>query len=89
MSVSIKPAIYRTTTILFSLNSAFCFILRRPYPTTSDDGTKGRVYVWLGSKADQYYHATAKEIADELINADDKFPIEVVNEGSRIMWLVK
>jgi hypothetical protein len=73
--------------MIFSLNSAFCFILRHPYPTTSDDGTKGKVYVWMGGKSDKYYHSVAKEIAEELINADDKFPVEEVNEGSVNMWL--
>ena len=67
----------------FSLNSAFCFILRSPYPTTGEDGTKGRVYLWLGSKSDPYYHAIAKEVAEELISADDQYLVETINEGIR------
>lgn len=67
----------------FRLNSAFCFILRYPYSSQNDDGSKGKVYVWLGGKSDPYYHAVAKEVATELINHDDEFPVEVLKEGER------
>jgi len=40
----------------------------------------------MGGKSDQYYHDVMREIAEEL-NADDNFPVEVVNEGSANMCL--
>uniref|UniRef100_A0AC35TXC5 Protein flightless-1 n=1 Tax=Rhabditophanes sp. KR3021 TaxID=114890 RepID=A0AC35TXC5_9BILA len=64
-----------------NLNSGFCFILRVPFKVIDDDGNEGKVYVWLGSKSDSYYHQYVKSVAEDLINKDSSFPIEVITEG--------
>lgn len=44
------------------LNSAFCFILRLPFPVPDENGHAGRIFVWLGSKSDSYFHALIEEV---------------------------
>uniref|UniRef100_A0A914YJP1 Gelsolin-like domain-containing protein n=1 Tax=Panagrolaimus superbus TaxID=310955 RepID=A0A914YJP1_9BILA len=63
------------------LNSGFCYILRRPFPIADDEGVNGVVYIWIGNKSESYYHPVAKEVADELINREGDFSMEIINEG--------
>lgn len=63
------------------LNSAFCYILRAPFPCVDANGLKGKVYVWIGSKSNVTHHELAEQIAKELINRNDEFPVVVVKEG--------
>ncbi|VDK53588.1 unnamed protein product [Anisakis simplex] len=70
------------------LNSSFCFILRAPYRCVDDDGCKGKIFVWMGKHTTKKQHSLCEEIARELINRDNEFPIELVNEGeeSDVFW---
>ncbi|VDN20874.1 unnamed protein product [Gongylonema pulchrum] len=65
------------------LNSAFCFILRAPYRVVDEDGLKGKVYVWLGSKSNPNQHNLCAQVpvASELINRNNEFPVETIKEG--------
>ncbi|TKR57749.1 hypothetical protein L596_030409 [Steinernema carpocapsae] len=64
------------------LNSGFNHILRAPFRCLGEDGTMGRVFVWIGSKTDPYFEPLITKVAEELINRDEnKFPVEVVREG--------
>ncbi|KAK0418524.1 hypothetical protein QR680_013613 [Steinernema hermaphroditum] len=71
------------------LNSGFNHILRAPFRCVSDDGTLGRVFVWIGSKSDPYFESLVTKVAEELINRDEnKFPVEVIREGEEpdLFW---
>ncbi|KAI1729403.1 gelsolin repeat domain-containing protein [Ditylenchus destructor] len=70
------------------LNSGFCYILRYPFPTKDEHGNAGIVYVWLGSKSDVYYHPLSEQVARELINKGEEFPMETIREGceTELFW---
>ncbi|KHN73472.1 Protein flightless-1 -like protein [Toxocara canis] len=70
------------------LNSAFCYILRAPFRCMDEDGTKGKVFVWLGAKTTPRQHQLCEAVAKELINRDNEFPVELVPEGeeSEVFW---
>uniref|UniRef100_A0A0K0FBY9 Protein flightless-1 homolog (inferred by orthology to a C. elegans protein) n=1 Tax=Strongyloides venezuelensis TaxID=75913 RepID=A0A0K0FBY9_STRVS len=65
-----------------NLNSGFCFILRAPFSVPDDDGNCGKLFVWKGSKSDPYFHKYIEQVARELINATNPFPIEIIDEGN-------
>lgn len=44
------------------LNSGFNFILRYPFPVPDDDGQTGKIFAWIGSKSDPYYHRLIEEV---------------------------
>lgn len=70
------------------LNSAFCYILRAPFKCIDENGLKGKVFVWIGSKSNPREHSLCEQVAKELINRDNEFPVEVLKEGeeSNLFW---
>uniref|UniRef100_A0A0N4Z6K5 Gelsolin-like domain-containing protein n=1 Tax=Parastrongyloides trichosuri TaxID=131310 RepID=A0A0N4Z6K5_PARTI len=65
-----------------NLNSGFCFILRAPLSVPDENGNAGKVYVWRGSKSDPYFHKYIEQVSSELINKNNAFPVEIVDEGN-------
>ncbi|KAI6241750.1 hypothetical protein M3Y99_00338000 [Aphelenchoides fujianensis] len=68
------------------LNSAFCYVLACPFSEDSEDPAKdegkiGRLYVWIGSKADGYYHELIQSVASKLLNHDDEYEEVTIREG--------
>ncbi|VDM10781.1 unnamed protein product [Wuchereria bancrofti] len=63
------------------LNSAFCFILRAPFKIVDENGLEGKVFVWYGSKSNSNHHDLCLQVANELINRNSEFPVEIVREG--------
>ncbi|VDN08086.1 unnamed protein product [Thelazia callipaeda] len=63
------------------LNSAFCYILRAPFKAPDSDNTNGKVFVWCGCKSDPNQHDLCLQVANELINRNSEFPVQVVKEG--------
>lgn len=63
-----------------NLNSAFTYILVCPYPSI-EEGKIGRLYVWIGSKSDSYYHSLTEAIASELLNHDQEYDEAIIREG--------
>ncbi|VIO90379.1 Flightless-I protein homolog, putative [Brugia malayi] len=63
------------------LNSAFCFILRAPFKIVDENGLEGKVFVWYGSKSNPNHHDLCLQVANELINRNSEFPVEIVREG--------
>lgn len=45
------------------LNSGFCYIMRYPFQVPDQDGIAGKMFVWLGSKSDPYYHKVAEDVS--------------------------
>jgi hypothetical protein len=70
-----------------NLNSAFTYILACPFDENSEDPSKeednkiGRLYIWLGSKSDNYYHPVTESVASDLLNHDHAYDEVVIREG--------
>uniref|UniRef100_A0A914W203 Gelsolin-like domain-containing protein n=1 Tax=Plectus sambesii TaxID=2011161 RepID=A0A914W203_9BILA len=64
------------------LNSAFCYIVRAPFRYVADtQSPQGKVYVWIGNKSDPAEHDLCADVARELVNKNNEFPLEILREG--------
>ncbi|KAI6176538.1 hypothetical protein M3Y97_00808900 [Aphelenchoides bicaudatus] len=69
-----------------SLNSAFGYILTCPFTEGSEDPSKdegkvGRIYIWFGSRSDNYYNPVTESVASDLLNHDGAYDEVVIREG--------
>lgn len=70
-----------------ALNSEFCFIVKAPFNYPDDEGRKGKIFIWVGSKANEKEAVVADEVVKERLNRDD-YVVERIKEGEEpsLFW---
>uniref|UniRef100_A0A7E4W5T9 Protein flightless-1-like protein n=1 Tax=Panagrellus redivivus TaxID=6233 RepID=A0A7E4W5T9_PANRE len=63
------------------LNSAFTYILRRPFEEPDEEDMIGTIYVWIGRESDGYFRKVVEDVANNCINIKDNNYVVTINEG--------